>query len=478
MLNWAWRHKRKIVATAVVGGATAYGVYYLYRKKRELDELVESLGLNELLYGGSANSSGARSSATQEERVREHFDDTQREADRLLREALPRLQEQIAGLIMTDALQERLRAEGPSAEPAGWHELKVLVVSRLLTAQYALVLTVLAIRIRLNIIGRHYLNEAQAAADGTRLDGALSKLTKKRFLSLERWLAEGLQPLEQQITACVRAHLASEAASDMSKESFFTTLCTTQVSAAEALTVLAPIRAELELGLRPHETGQGSSAPNADVDDEDEAQPPQPGGRRAGHSSRPARAGAVLGARAGGWAASSASNGHSNPPGGGKDEAGGATAAAAAAAAALPAEDVGRDSVVRGFLIEELNRSHGSVAHGDQLQELLDEVRTLVGSNAFRITLEKLLEVTFATVGEQLQQAIGGGAAAAAGGNGCGAATGTVPKRAGTVLTRAKLLPKYKQLSTATLAAHEPYAAALLEVPSLQDFCWQVYLGE
>ena len=198
--------------------------------------------------------------------MREHFDDTQREADRLLCEALPRLQEQIAGLIITDALQERLRAEGPSAEPAGWHELKVLVVSRLLTAQYALVLTLLAIRIRLNIIGRHYLNEAQAAADGTRLDGALSKLTKKRFLSLERWLAEGLQPLEQQITACVRAHLASEAAADTSKESFFTTLCTTQVSAAEALTVLAPIRAELELGLMPHETGQGSSALNADLD--------------------------------------------------------------------------------------------------------------------------------------------------------------------------------------------------------------------
>ena len=467
MLNWAWRHKRKIVATAVVGGATAYGVYYLYRKKRELDELVESLGLNELLYGGSANAGGACSSATQEERVREHFDDTQREADRLLCEALPRLQEQIAGLIITDALQERLRAEGPSAEPAGWHELKVLVVSRLLTAQYALVLTLLAIRIRLNIIGRHYLNEAQAAADGTRLDGALSKLTKKRFLSLERWLAEGLQPLEQQITACVRAHLASEAAADTSKESFFTTLCTTQVSAAEALTVLAPIRAELELGLMPHETGQGSSALNADDDEEEEAQPPHTVVRRARvHSSRPARAG--------GCAASSASNGHSDPPGGGKDKAG----AAAAAAAALPAEDAGRDSVVRGFLIEELNRSHGSVAHGDQLQELLDEVRTLVGSNAFRITLEKLLEVTFATVGEQLQQAIGGGAAAAVGGNGCGAAAGTVPKRAGTVLTRAKLLPKYKQLSTATLAAHEPYAAALLEVPSLQNFCWQVYLGE
>lgn len=109
----------------------------------------------------------------------------QREADRLLTDALPKLQEQIAMLLDTDELQERLRADGPSAEPSGWHELKVLVISRLLTAQYALVLTMLAVRIRLNIIGRHYLLEAQATAEGTRLESALTRLTKKRFLSTE-----------------------------------------------------------------------------------------------------------------------------------------------------------------------------------------------------------------------------------------------------------------------------------------------------
>lgn len=60
MLSWAWRHRKKIAVTAVMGGATAYGAYYLYRKKRELDELMEKFGLQQLLSGGTSN--GGRSS--------------------------------------------------------------------------------------------------------------------------------------------------------------------------------------------------------------------------------------------------------------------------------------------------------------------------------------------------------------------------------------------------------------------------------
>ena len=78
---------------------------------------------------------------------------------------MPRLHEQVALLLDTDGFKERMRAEGlGEANLDRWHELKVLVVSRLLTAQYALVLTVLAIRVRLNIVSRHYLLEMQAAA--------------------------------------------------------------------------------------------------------------------------------------------------------------------------------------------------------------------------------------------------------------------------------------------------------------------------
>jgi hypothetical protein len=56
--------------------------------------------------------------------------------------------------------------------------------------RYALVLTLLAIRIRLNIVSRHYLLEKAASADGGRAaDGALNNLTKRRFLSTEHLCA-------------------------------------------------------------------------------------------------------------------------------------------------------------------------------------------------------------------------------------------------------------------------------------------------
>ena len=214
MLRWLVRHRRAIAATTILGGVAAYGAYYMYRKKCELDELVETLGLQQLLSGGDTRKAKAQSyeeryachvygdalTSTHQTkpnhqlstpgmlcRVRDHFLDTQREADRLLCDALPKLHEQLSKLIDTEELQGRLRAQGALAEPESWHELKVLVVSRLLTAQYALVLTLLAARIRLNIIGKHYLIEAQAAADGARSEAALSKLTKRRFLSMDNW---------------------------------------------------------------------------------------------------------------------------------------------------------------------------------------------------------------------------------------------------------------------------------------------------
>ena len=70
--RWAWRHKRTIAVSSVVA-VGGYYAYRLYQKKRELDDLIDSLGLGQLLSGD-----GGRPS--REERVREHFAATQREA--------------------------------------------------------------------------------------------------------------------------------------------------------------------------------------------------------------------------------------------------------------------------------------------------------------------------------------------------------------------------------------------------------------
>ena len=58
MFRFIWRHKRAIAAGSLVGFG-AYGAYHLWRKKRDLDELLQSVGLDELLLGGGNGSSSS-----------------------------------------------------------------------------------------------------------------------------------------------------------------------------------------------------------------------------------------------------------------------------------------------------------------------------------------------------------------------------------------------------------------------------------
>ena len=103
---------------------------------------------------------------------------------------------------------------------------------------------------------------------------------------------------------------------------------------------------------------------------------------------------------------------------------------------AAAAADAWRGAV-GGFLLGEL-RAHGVVASGDQLHELLAETRAVLGSAAFRLTLADLLA--------------------------CSSASST-----------SKLLSKLHKLANATLASTEPFGAALLATPSLDEFCWMAY---
>jgi hypothetical protein len=56
VVRWAWRHRRAIAGTTAVAAA-GYGAYTLWRKKRELEELVQSLGLQDL-FGGESSGAG------------------------------------------------------------------------------------------------------------------------------------------------------------------------------------------------------------------------------------------------------------------------------------------------------------------------------------------------------------------------------------------------------------------------------------
>lgn len=232
--RWVWRHKRAI-ATGTFVAAAGYSAYVVYRKKRELEQLLESVGLDQLLAGGGTNGQSSR-----ESRVREHFAATQREADRLLMDALPRLHEQLDGLIDIDGFQKQMKADGAMADMKRWDELMVLVVSKLLTAHYALTLATLHIRVKLNIVARHYLLEVAAQKDGTS-GNTLSNLTKRRFLSTEHLLSESLQPLAAAVTVAVRARLGAQGLDAQG--------LTARKTSEQALDLVAPIRAVLESGL-------------------------------------------------------------------------------------------------------------------------------------------------------------------------------------------------------------------------------------
>lgn len=411
----------------------AYGAYRLYEKKRELENLIESLGLDQLL-GDSSSGESSSSRQSREQRVREHFAATQREADRLLHEALPRLQEQVAQLLDTDGFKERMRSDRLLADLSSWHELKVLVISRLLTTQYALVLTALTIRMRLNIVSRHYLVEVEAAASGEHaIDGALSKVTKRRFLSAEHLLSEGLLPLEKAVTACVRAHLAGELTSATTQETLVAT-----VTGDAAVATLAPMRAELETGLMAREAvGYEPLATPADV--------AAANGRNGSHTGN-SKEGDGAETEANG-ARSNGNSGHGSGNGGGAN-------------GSAESDPSSRDSVLRSFLLEEL-LSFGRVAEGDQLSDLLDEMRDILSSPVFRNTLDELVQSSFELASEQLGRAFL---------TPDGASTRGIP--------RAKVLAQYNKLAVSTLSSPEPYAARLLQVPSLEELCWLVYAGE
>ena len=161
LVRWLWRHKRS-VAVVSVAAAGAYTAYRLWRRGRSLEELL----LEQLLGAAAADGGGGAAAATRrsEERLHEHFRVTQRECDALLERHVAALRAQVQSQLDPKPVRARMRAEGSEADGSGgWRELKVLGFARAVGSVYVLALLAPRLRVRLNIVARHYLAEREAS---------------------------------------------------------------------------------------------------------------------------------------------------------------------------------------------------------------------------------------------------------------------------------------------------------------------------
>ena len=117
------------------------------------------------------------------------------------------------------------------------------------------------------------------------------------------------------------------------------------------------------------------------------------------------------------------------------------------------------------YLLHEM-RSHGRVAHGDQLHRLLAEVSEVLRSAAFRLTLSDLVKAAFDTLGTELALAIQRESGA------------PEEELTGGAIPLAKLFAQLHRCSQGTFSQPSPFAEALLVTPALDELCWMAYSGE
>ena len=130
---------------------------------RGVHQLRRRLGRYERLVEGARERALPHRECT-EERLHEHFRVTQRECDALLERHVAALRAQVQSQLDPKPVRARMRAEGSEADGSGgWRELKVLGFARAVGSVYVLALLALRLRVRLNIVARHYLAEREAS---------------------------------------------------------------------------------------------------------------------------------------------------------------------------------------------------------------------------------------------------------------------------------------------------------------------------
>lgn len=148
-----WRNRRRVAVLAVLGGVAVLGWRALWRR-------LDAMHRDEVRR--------LESQSVQHARRRAYFNDAQATADAYARAALKLLQARLDTLIALPSPLE-LRGAGGSKERKVelWTAFKVGSFARLLAAVYALCMSLLLVRIQLNLVSRyvHLRTLQRAAAD-------------------------------------------------------------------------------------------------------------------------------------------------------------------------------------------------------------------------------------------------------------------------------------------------------------------------
>lgn len=209
MWNFAKRHKKKLIFSAVVAGG-AYAVWRsLQPKLEELQELQKLLSklAEASSAGGAEGADGANSAEEKERKQRQRFENKQQTSDVHARKYLPVLEQRQNETFLVEACSAALReAQDREAKLEAFKALQGECLAKVASALYTVHLALLMHRVGFNIVGR----EVQVAVDkGEEQPDEAGSAYVEFLTALEHFSAAGFAGIAQALRAATLKVVAS-----------------------------------------------------------------------------------------------------------------------------------------------------------------------------------------------------------------------------------------------------------------------------
>jgi len=158
--NWAYRHRRKLIATAVISGSSYLFYRYVKNKMLAFQEFQHIPAQGDIPF--------------QKLRMQQYFSNSQKRCDSmLLNKIIPDLQEKLFDLVPIPSKDElRQVLKGTKEEKVEmWGKAKILSFTRTIVSIYSACLMTLFLRVEVNILGRYlYMDSTLSDSDSSAED--------------------------------------------------------------------------------------------------------------------------------------------------------------------------------------------------------------------------------------------------------------------------------------------------------------------